>query len=317
MDVFDSPLGAALSSSKRILLAGAGGGFDLFSGLPLFFALRARGVQVHLANLAFSRLDKATGRRLSPALLEVTADSRGQERYFPELHLCRYLRRQGMEQPIYCFERTGVRPVTEAYRVLAEMLEPDAVVLVDGGTDSLMSGDECGLGTPQEDVASLLAVDALACPVKLLVCVGFGVDAFHGVCHAEFLRATAELTQRGAFLGAFSLLREMPSVRAWREATLEVFQAMPDYPSIVSASVLSAVEGHFGNHHMTKRTEGSELFINPLMALCWTFQVEAVARRLLYADLVRETNSYSELTSAIERFRLTHEPIRPWKTLPF
>ncbi len=317
MDVFDSPLGAALAPARRILLAGAGGGFDIFCGLPLFFALRAQGKEVHLANLSFTWLSQATGRRRSPTWLEVTADSTGPELYFPELYLCRFLRRQGIETSIHCFERTGVRPLTETYRALTAELAPDAVVLVDGGTDSLMRGDEAGLGTPVEDVASILSASAVDCPRKLLVAVGFGVDTFHGVCHADFLRSVAELTWDGGFLGAFSLTREMPSVQAWRDAVLDVFRAMPNHPSIVSASVLSAVEGRYGDYHMTHRTRGSELFINPLMGLCWVFQLDAVARRLLYADRVRETESPLELASAIAKFRMEHPNIRKWTALPF
>jgi hypothetical protein len=317
MDVFDSPLGAVLAPARRILLAGAGGGFDIFCGLPLYFALRAQGKEVHLANLSFTWLKRASGRRRSPVWLEVTADSTGPEGYFPELHLCHFLRRQGIEASIHCFERTGVKPLTETYRALVAELAPDAVVLVDGGTDSLMRGDEVGLGTPVEDVASILSASAVDCPRKLLVAVGFGVDTFHGVCHADFLRSVAELTSDGAFLGAFSLMRDMPSVKLWREAVLDVFRAMPNHPSIVSASVLSAVEGRFGDYHMTSRTQGSELFINPLMGLCWAFQLEGVARRILYADRVRETESPLELASAIEQFRMAHPNIRPWKALPF
>jgi hypothetical protein len=317
MDVFDSPLGAVLAPARRILLAGAGGGFDIFCGLPLFFALRAQGKEVHLANLSFTALSGVSGRRRSPVWLEVTADSTGPEHYFPELHLCRSLRRQGTEVTIHCFSRTGVKPLTEAYQSLCAELQPDAIVLVDGGTDSLMRGDEAGLGTPVEDVASILSASAVDCPRKLLLAVGFGVDTFHGVCHADFLRSVAELTSDGAFLGAFSLLREMPSVRAWREVVLDVFRAMPNHPSIVSASVLSAIEGRYGDYHMTFRTQGSELFINPLMGLCWVFQLDAVARRILYAELVRGTESPLELASAIEKFRMAHPNIREWKTLPF
>jgi hypothetical protein len=316
MDVLSSHLGTVLEPARRILLAGAGGGFDIFCGLPLYFDLRARGKEVHLANLSFSELSAATGRWRSPTWLEVTADSEGLEFYFPELHLCRFLRRRGIEASIHCFEKTGVRPLTETYRALTAELAPDAVVLVDGGTDSLMRGDEVGLGTPAEDVSSILAANAVDCPLKLLLSVGFGVDTYHGVCHADFLRAVAELTREGAFLGTFSLLRDMPSVQAWSEAIRDVFRAMPDNPSIVSASVLSATEGHFGDYHMTHRTRGSELFINPLMGLCWVFRLDAVAQRILYTGLVRDTESFMEMAVAIARFRAS-QPRKPWKTLPF
>jgi hypothetical protein len=71
-----------LEESRRVVLAGAGGGFDVFCGLPLYFALRNAGKEVFLANLTFSSLGHAAGRRPGPALVEVTADSEGSPTYF-------------------------------------------------------------------------------------------------------------------------------------------------------------------------------------------------------------------------------------------
>ncbi len=68
-----------LQEASSVLIAGAGGGYDVFSGLPLYFALREEGKTVHLANLAFSRLKAASGRRLTPAMLEVTPESGGSQ----------------------------------------------------------------------------------------------------------------------------------------------------------------------------------------------------------------------------------------------
>ena len=122
----------------------------------------------------------------------MTADSQGNAEYFPEKHLAQWFRDQGKEVPVYCFHRVGPKPVTAAYDVLVRELQTDTVVLVDGGTDSLLRGDENALGTPIEDMTSIAAVDALDAalvPRKMLVCLGFGIDAFHGVCH-EAIRET-------------------------------------------------------------------------------------------------------------------------------
>jgi hypothetical protein len=62
-----------------------------------------------------------------------------------------------------------VQPLREAYQYLADHLSLDAIVLVDGGTDILMRGDESGLGTPEEDMASLAAVHGLDVPEKIVV----------------------------------------------------------------------------------------------------------------------------------------------------
>ena len=309
MELVRLPFFDALTDAKTILLAGAGGGYDIFSGLPLYFALRNLGKTVHLANLSFTSIYATDARRIGPALVEVTHKTEGSTRYFPERHLCRWLyKERGEAVPLYCFDRTGAKPVATAYQNLVqEVGGVDAVVLIDGGTDSLMRGDEAGLGTPEEDSVSLYAASRLTdVATKLLVCVGFGVDTFHGISHGHFLESVAALARDGAYLGAWSLLNDMPEVQAYRAAVDYVHEKMFNHPSIVNTSLLSAIEGRFGNYHTNYRTEGSELFINPLMALYWAFELNAVAKRNLYLELLATSNTYDDVRSAIATYRAIH-----------
>ena len=55
-----------LEKAQNILIAGAGGGFDIYSGLPLYFNLRAQGKRVHLANFSFTHLSQTTASRCRP-----------------------------------------------------------------------------------------------------------------------------------------------------------------------------------------------------------------------------------------------------------
>jgi hypothetical protein len=313
--LFDDGLLATLDSARSVLIAGAGGGFDVYSGLPLTFALEGRGKQVHLANLTFSDLRWATERPVHDAVVEVTADSAGSESYFPEKFLCRWFRDQGQQRSVFALQKTGVRPLKEAYAKLTRMLEVDAVVLVDGGTDILMRGDEAGLGTPAEDISSLVSIASLDVPIKVLSCLGFGVDAYHGVCHAHFLENVAELTREGAYLGALALLPHMPEVRRFLEAVEHVHAAAPERPSIVCASIASAIEGYYGDVHRIERTRGSQLWINPLMAQYFNFQLEPVAQRVLYRDAIENTETIFDISAVLERFR--HErTAKPRQTIP-
>jgi hypothetical protein len=308
-----------LENTQNILISGAGGGFDIFSGLPLYFGLRTAGKQVHIANLSFSFLPPpkvVNEERLSPSLLKVTADTPLLTDYFPEKLLAQWFREQGAEIPIYCFERTGVIPLLASYRVLAEHLSFDMVILVDGGTDSLMRGDEIGLGIPQEDIASITAVNELAIGRKLLVCFAFGVDYFHGVCHAHFLEAVAELARNHGYLGIFSLVEEMPESQKYRMATEAVFESMPHHISIVSSSVLSALAGNYGDHHVTLRTRNSRLWINPLMPVYWRFRLAPVAQRVLYLDAMKHTDSYADVNRVIKEFRGSCDETRPRQQIP-
>lgn len=309
------PFFAELEKSENILIAGAGGGFDIFSGLPLYFGLREMGKQVHLANLSFSDIHSSTGRRLASSLIEVTATTEGREFYFPELYLSQWFEGQGRKVPIYCFDCTGAKHIIHAYGVLADRLKVDTVILVDGGTDSLMRGDEPGLGTPQEDMASLAAVHKLDIPHKFLVCLGFGVDTYHGVSHAYFLQAVADLIRSKGYLGAWSLTEDMPEVERSLSASEFVRRAMPHSASIVTSSIISALRGEFGDFHETRRTAGATLFINPLMSMYWAFQVDAVVQRNLYIDQIVHTHTYGDLSLAIEKFRATTHTL-PWVDLP-
>lgn len=317
MNLAANPLLVKLAGARRIMVAGCGGGHDLYTGLPLYFYLKKRCEAVFLGNMTFAALGQKTGRRLSPAVTCIDADTQGSDDFFPERVLSRWLRDRGEEVPVYCFQRTGVVTLRAAWQAVQQELRLDAIILADGGTDSLMRGDEEGLGTPQEDLANIAAVHALEVPVKVLTCLGFGVDRFDEVCHAHFLEAVAALQRKGGFLGAFSLMPDMEESRLFLEAVDYCVQAMPGAPSVVANSIASALEGQFGNVHRTWRTEGNKLFISHLMAMYWSFEVDAVARRCLYLPELQTTVGYRDVERVIQEFRKKYPPTRPFEAIPY
>ncbi|WP_394843206.1 DUF1152 domain-containing protein [Pendulispora brunnea] len=315
MNLLELPFLTRLRRAQRILISGAGGGFDVFAGLPLYFALRNLEKEVVLSNLSFTYLGGTNAEFLTPALAKVTALTQGETHYFPERYLCQWFASRGEAPSMYCFEKVGVAPLREAYAHIVAKHAIDAIVLVDGGTDILMRGDEAGLGTPEEDMTSLAAVAGLQVPHRIVTCLGFGIDAFHGVCHAQFLENVAALDTVGGYLGAHTLLLGMPEAQLFRDALDFVHARMPERPSIVNTSILSALEGHFGDHHRTRRTRTSKLFINPLMALYWHFDLQAVAERSLYLPSLEGTQTVFEVSAFIEAFR-RGVVLRPRSNIP-
>lgn len=317
--MFSLPILEKLSDARSILIAGAGGGFDVFSGLPLYFALKQENKSVYLANWTFSEIGSGDGApaRLGEHLAVVNADSKGNY-YFPERYLSEWFRSKGENVNVYCFIPCGTQQLKTSYELLVQKYKIDTVVLVDGGTDSLLRGDEADLGTPEEDMTSVAAVDQLNVPTKLLACLGFGIDSHHGVCHAHVLDTIAEQTKKGGFLGAFSLLKTMPEVKHLYSASRYVFNRMrDDDPSIVISSILSALDGEFGNFHSTDRTAGSELFINPLMCLYWFFDLHSVATSIVYMEDLRMAKDPIEAGRAIKSFARKGGRPRAWKQIPF
>jgi hypothetical protein len=310
------PIVDELAACRSLLIAGMGGGFDVFCGLPLYFELRQRGVNVHLANLTFSQTGFLKEEvRLSEGLVGVSGESKSLVQYFPELHLAHWFQEaRGEDITIWCFPRAGVEPLLEAYQRLAEHLSLDGILLVDGGVDSLMRGDEHQLGTILEDAYSLAAVDALEnIPLKRLACLGFGAE--DDVSHTHVLQNIAALTEEEAFLGACALVRQMESYQQY-EAALEYAHSRPRQdPSVINASIVSAVQGNYGNYHLTDKTKGSRLWISPFMPLYWFFDLPAVAARCLLLPELRRSRSNAEALAALVRCR-NILPQRPAARIP-
>ncbi len=300
-----NPLFARLAGAERILVAGAGGGFDIYAGLPVALSLLHQGKEVHLANLSFSHL---AGLPLeawaAPDVAAVTPQTAPHQAYFPERTLAQWLSAHGYPSTVYAFPQTGVQPLRAAYRALVDLHRIDAIVLVDGGTDILMRGDEAGLGTPEEDMTSVAALAALDdVPERLVVSVGFGVDAYHGVSHALVLENIAALEREGAYLGAFSLPRATREGALYLDAVAHAQDRTPERPSIVNGSIAAAVRGAFGDVRFTSRTSGGELFVNPLMSLCFAFDLPGLAARCLYLDRIEDTHLMRQVHSRIAEFR--------------
>lgn len=312
------PFFARLQPARRVLIAGAGGGFDIYAGLPLALSLWEQGKDVHLANLSFSHLH---GMDLDAWVdMDVAAITPGtvvRDPYAPELALARWLDGQGLPSTVYAFPPTGVQPLRAAYRALIGHLGGvDAVVLVDGGTDILLHGDESGLGTPEEDMASLAAVSGLEVPVRLVASIGFGVDAHHGVRHAHVLENMAALEADGAALGCFSIPRTSREGELFLDAVAHAQAATPMRPSIVNGSIAAALRGEFGDVHFTERTRDSELFINPLMSVYFTFELAGLVRRSLYLDRIEDTHLMRQVAGRIEEFRERLPRTRPPRSIP-
>ncbi len=85
--------------------------------------------------------------------------------------------------------------------------------------------------------------------------------------YAHVLENIAGLTEAGGFLGVCSLTPQMPAYQAYEEAVLYVQGKRFQDPSVINSSIISAVQGHYGDYHLTEKNKGSRLWISPLMPL--------------------------------------------------
>jgi hypothetical protein len=284
------PILNQLLSCKNLLIAGMGGGFDVFCGLPIYFELKKHGINAHLANFSFSDIESVDfGTRLTKTLVGITPRAERVFPYFPELHLVNWFKEKRNEDfTIWCFHKTGAAPLTENYKILAEHLSLDGILLVDGGVDSLVRGDEAELGTAIEDLTSLYAVNQLLdVPTRLLACIGFGAE--QNLTHVHIFENVASLTKAGGFLGSCSLTPQMDSYQAYDEAVTHVQSNEFQDPSVINSSIVSAVRGNYGDYHLTEKTKRNRLWISPLMPIYWFFDFDCVIKQNLLLPEIEGT----------------------------
>lgn len=301
-----------LPTAKRVLLAGCGGGYDILGAVPLLHELTARGLHVELASLSFCYLNGLDGAVQDPAipnLYGVPGSAASERAYCPEAWLARYLDAdRGGTHTVWSFDKTGVRPLARAYRALIDRLELDAIVLIDGGIDAVLRGDETSLGTPSEDLASLAAATHLGVPV-LLACVGLSAELRDGIAHAQVFERFAELTRAGAYLGASALVPGLAATDSYLRAVASVFAGQQQQKrSHVHDVITRAVRGEFG-------ATAPHVWLSPLASMYWLFDAAEVARGHLFLDGLRATDTIWEVAARVEAARkdLT---IRPHGAIP-
>lgn len=302
---------------SRVLVAGAGGGYDVVCGLPLSFALETAGCQVHLASFSSTPLnDIAEAVQHTETLWEVTADS-VRPSYFPEGWLVRWFReRQGRELSLWCFGASGVGPYHESYQFLVERLGIDTILVTDGGVDSLLRGDEYSLASPLEDALTLAAVSLLDGPKKLLAATAFGAERLDNISHAQVLARIATLTATNALLGVSTLLPSSAEGQAFTNAAEYILSHQQGmHQSVVISSLLSALRGDFGDQTVNRYTQNTPPWVSPLMCLYWFFDLQEVARQNLYLSRLLTTQTFPDAAERLHEFMKTRTK-RGWESIP-
>lgn len=300
-------------SIKTVMLCGCGGGFDFVHSLVLYPELRRLGKSIIIGSYSFGDPNAITGDtevvfcESGVIAKRVTAASTPAPYYGPEVHVCSFLDTQYPESaPHFAyayFARAFTVPLlTQFYERLVQTHSVDAIVVVDGGSDSLMAGDEEGLGDPIEDAVSVTTVAGLGnLQAKVLISIGLGTDRFNHVSDAASLRAVAELTRMGGFLGCVALEPTSPGFTFYRGCLEHIYERQ-GFRSVLAGSIVSATEGWFGLEippQLSERVEQGELYLWPLMAMLWAFDAETVARRSLMSGWIRECETVSECYQAV------------------
>jgi len=322
-------------SIKSVLVAGCGGGFDFVHSMNLYPELHRMKKAVTIVSYSFGLVTlikeaPLVWKRLGVMVKEVTSKSIPDADYGPEVHMVSYLDSQYPESAphkIYaCNAREFTVPLLHLfYSHLIKEHKVDAFIIFDGGTDSLMKGDEEGLGDPIEDCVSITDVSKLeGLKVKILISAGFGADRFNHVSDAASLRAVAEITGMGGFLGSISLEPDSPGFNFYCGCVKHIYDRQ-SFRSVLTGLIIASGKGHYGfdlpkskknsegsdknsvDVELEKRVKPGAAFVWPLMSMLFAFDVDVVVKRSLISKWIKEEETVNSCYYAMRRERLKLE----------
>lgn len=276
-----------LVTADNILIMGAGGGYDIYAGIPLMQQLRAAGRTVHLANYSLlpniaavhSKEEVSLTARLVCGFKgEITQHTqRDGKPYFPEGKLGEYL-----NEHIWTFPKCGVDVVSKSLLELRARLGFEQVLLIDGGVDSLMRGDEVGTGTYLEDSVTLAAVHSAGLIKTVLACIGLGTEGVDGLSHSCMLENWSSLVGTKSYLGCQWLDDVSLLEKAYQHAIAGGFS-----PSHITPYIIEAAKGNFGGNPC----------VNPLMATYFFFKAADIWKKnKLNNGMFLASKSFSDVT---------------------
>ncbi|GMU51109.1 MAG: hypothetical protein AMXMBFR33_02550 [Candidatus Xenobia bacterium] len=303
------PVPYDLEEGSRVLVAGCGGGYDVVCALPIALELRRLGHTVHLASYGFTELTRVGGvEQPRPGLYSIHSGCEPPPNgYFPEGFLSKWWDRTFQEEkPVWAYRRVGVLELKEHFEYLTEQLGLNAIVIVDGGVDSLFFGDEHDEGTPTLDAISLIAAYAQRDLRRYFALTAFGTEGTgHSVRHYDALEHMAALErQRGALLGVSALVRGSEPGERFLSALEYIHERMDRvWHSNMASSIAAAMRGVFGHAPITVKAETTPIWVSPLQQLYWFYELDPVAEAKPYLQQALKTEGVGQMQALIQDYR--------------
>lgn len=283
----------------RVLFLGVGGGYDIMGSIPLF------------TDIPRWYPDKNDHKLLNTrqySFANYNPISKGPEEALGTL----------LNKKVHVIPKTGVKKMAENIMAIVEEDQIDTIILIDGGVDALMRGDEEGSGTWLEDTVTMTAASQIPNVKLILACMGFGTELEEGLCHHHVLRNMADLMADDAFYGCCALSKKTSGYKKYKEACEYVWSNARK--SHIHTKVISSVEGKFGNENLYDGVDaqvGGEKcvnYISPLMGIYWFFDLQKVVAKNRIAKAISQTNTSTDVLMIYRQMidqlgRRSREPI--------
>lgn len=268
---------------KKILLAGCGGGYDVFGVIPLYLKFKNDNT-IFISSLSFTSMDTLTAcdcvSKINDNLYVVDANLNKIYQdfiYFPEYYLSREL---NVNVYIIIVDST-IDQIRNAYMSISS--EFDEIYLVDAGCDSLLSGKESELASYVEDMMNLKAIETISCPHKYVCAIGLNCDCGHGVVEVELIDRLAYLRDTNIIVGQ----------RAWslNDLDIKMYVEICSKSNLTNTIVHSLViarlygkAGYYTPDHLTYRLTNNKVNLSDLTTLFITCDYDRLQKTIIYFD---------------------------------
>ena len=307
--MFQTKVKTILDESKKILLCGCGGGYDIYSGMPIFCNYREKTV---LGNITFAAPHLVRKITETPHDGYVKIDYKTCKDHlvdeYPGNYVPEYWLSKHVGQPVYIISPSGVQTLVKIFAKIIEDEGIDTIVLIDGGIDSMMFGDEEDIGTYSEDMATIVAVSTL--PVtKVLVTNAWGVEGL--VSHERYLENVATMIRQNGFLGAQFLEKDSPEGQFY----IQTLEACFPENSTINSSIHASITGQeWTVPHKFLKKRYSDYEVNttfhlqdwvgcPLGGVYWFFDLDKVVENIVYKDMLLTTVTLYDVDHGVHLYR--------------
>lgn len=302
-----------LDEAKNVLLCGCGGGYDIYSGMPIYHTYQRHKNKITLANITFAHrklLKKVTGLELKEFVEVNYAERKADlENTYPGNYVPEYWLSKHLQCPVYAIEPNGVQTLINVFTKIVKKHDIDLIVMVDGGIDSMMFGDEEDIGTFSEDMSTLVAVSTL--PVKkMLVTNAWGAEGH--ISHNRYFENVAKLIRQNGFLGAQFLEKDSDEGRFY----ISTLEACFPENSTINASIHASITGLDWKErqpYLNKRYPDYEMNTTsfslldwigcPLGGVYWFFDLDKVMDNLVYKKDILPTLSMRAVDMTVHHYR--------------
>ena len=212
------PVILQLKKAKNVLVLGVGG-FDIFNCLPVYFSLEKVGVKAHLSSFPQAHWDNmgnfAELIPMSYGCVGVGGNTLQVSDNFPEAYLASWFREtKQLDIKIWALKKDqSIEECSKSFEVLTKHLGIDAIVIVDSGIDSMMTGNEDKEVLTKSFIGSSLVLKSVE---------NLGIDLI-SVCYNNgdknykiINKTLYNLSTQGGFYGGCFILNYMKSYEEFR-----------------------------------------------------------------------------------------------------